>query len=60
MWTSTMWMWKRQLSEEEGRKPKLDQREEAREMDEEPKRVAENERDGKREGLVLSEGVSSG
>jgi len=33
MWTSTMWMWKRQLSEEEGRKPKLDQREEARERD---------------------------
>lgn len=31
-----------------------------RETDEEPKRVAENERDGKREGLVLSEGVSSG
>lgn len=26
----------------------------------EPKRVAENERDGERERLVLSEGVSSG
>lgn len=53
-----------EASEEEGRKPKLDRREGATEKERETvgelKRVAENERDGKREELVLSEGVSSG
>lgn len=57
IWTSTMWMWKRQLSEEEGRKPKLDRREGAREKERETvgelKRVVENERDRERETRSL-------
>lgn len=59
-----MWMWKRQLSEEEGRKEAevrpSGRSEREREIAGELKRVAENERDRERERFVLSEGVSSG